>query len=273
MKSFTLVNGRPGDSLSVHDRGLAYGDGLFDTLLVKQGRPQFFELHLARLLSDCRRLGLPLDSAQLALDFERIFAAASELPRASVKTLISRGVGLRGYAMPAAPQPSRVLTLSPLPEPAPSRALNLMLCDTRLGRNNRLAGIKHLNRLENVLARSEWRAADIDEGLLLDSAGLLVEGTMSNIFWLAQGRLFTPRLSRCGVAGVMRQLIIERLAPGLGLAVRQGDFTLADLYPAEEVFMCNSLMGIRPVAKIGCHHKTAWATTMKLQQALELLDA
>jgi 4-amino-4-deoxychorismate lyase len=128
--------------------------------------------------------------------------------------------------------------------------VTLRVCATRLGRNSRLAGLKHLNRLEQVLARTEW-ADEAQEGLMQDEEGLVVEGTMSNVFMVhADGRVLTPRLDRCGVAGVMRRHLLEK-AETEKLAIGVVDLVLTDFAQAREIFLCNSLIGVWPVARLG----------------------
>ena len=146
-------------------------------------------------------------------------------------------------------EPNRILQLNPFPVwPAnPQRnGIQVILCETRLGLNAQLAGIKHLNRLEQVLARSEWQQADISEGLVCDAEGYLVEGTMSNLFWYRDDELFTPSLEYCGVDGIIRQRLIER-AESLQIKVNIGRYLPAELQHADEVFLTNSVIGLWPV--------------------------
>ena len=207
-----LVNGLPGDRVSVTDRGLAYGDGLFETIRVEQGRAGLLEQHLRRLALGASALALPVDLAQLRNELE---AAAAELQRGLLKLTITRGPAGRGYAIPAQVEPTRILQLSSLPDyPAANAAegVRLFPCATRLGHQPLLAGIKHLNRLEQVLARSEWQDPSYAEGLLLDIHDRPIECTMSNLFLRLDERWVTPSLTLCGVRGVMRDYLMDRLA-------------------------------------------------------------
>jgi 4-amino-4-deoxychorismate lyase len=165
-----------------------------------------------------------------------------------------------------------MLTAAPDYDFDPSRGVAVRLCNTRLAINPVLAGIKHLSRLENVLARNEWHDSTIVEGLMMDTAGHLVEGTMSNIFVLSGGRLITPALTRCGVEGIIRQIIIEQLAPALSIPLVIRDMDISDVIKADSVFICNSLIGICPVRNIGCHHKRIDKTLLALITALEKLQ-
>lgn len=246
-----LIDGVPGDSVSALDRGLAYGDGVYRTLELMAGRPRLWRWQWQRLAGDCARLSLPLPDENLLL--AELAQVSADLERAVAKVVLTRGVGRRGYAMPADAVPTRIVSASAwagYPAELAEQGVTVRLCDLRLGLQPRLAGIKHLNRLENVLARSEWSDSALHEGLLLDSEGYLVEGTMSNLFLLRDGALFTPALDRSGVAGALRAWVLDN-APELGLTVSEARLTLDDLDAAEAVFLCNSLIGIWPVVRLG----------------------
>lgn len=245
-----LIDGEERDTLPASDRGLAYGDGVFRTFPVRGGTAPGWRRHYRKLAADCAalRIACPAESL-LAGELARLVRDQTDCV---VKITVTRGAGARGYAVPAAPRPTRILASGPLPRYPAEHAVSgvrVHLCRTRLGHQPALAGIKHLNRLENVLARMEWRDPEIAEGLLSDQDGKVVEGTMTNLFALRDNMLFTPDLSRCGVAGVTRERIME-LAPRLGLPLRVAAFPLAFLLEAEEVFLCNSVAGIWPVRQI-----------------------
>ena len=244
-----LVNGREDNRVPVLDRGLHYGDGLFETLAVCRGEPLLWERHWQRLARGCARLGLP------APDPERLRHEARALcrgrQRGVLKILLTRGQASRGYACQPDTAPTRVLLWSEWPQhPAGCREQGVAVrwCETRLSRNRRLAGIKHLNRLEQVLARAEWDG-EYAEGLMQDDRGHVIEGVMSNVFLVRKGELHTPDLSECGVEGVMRALVMEHAARH-GLAVSVGALTREDFLGAEEVFLTNSLIGVWPVRRI-----------------------
>jgi 4-amino-4-deoxychorismate lyase len=154
-----------------------------------------------------------------------------------------------------------------LPLACARQGVAVRMCDMRLGHNPRLAGIKHLNRLEQVLARQEWDDTGIMEGLLLDSGNNLVEGTMSNLFLVRDGVLLTPDLQRCGVAGIMRSQLLA-LADQLSINTEVCQLGMADLQAAEEVFICNSLIGIWPVISIDDRKYTRGIITSRLQDLL-----
>jgi len=240
--------------LAADDRGLHYGDGLFETMAVSGGKVRLLDLHLERLTRGAARLAIPLpDRDGLAAALAQ---AALEQDEGVLKLIVTRGGGGRGYLPPESPSPSLILQRHPPVDTDGRDGVVVRLCQLRLSRQPRLAGIKHLNRLEQVLARAEWRDPAIAEGLLCDSEGFLIEAVSSNLFLVHGGQLFTPLLDQCGVAGVMRAHVM-RCAQGLGLVVQESRLRLADLLAAEEVFLTNSLHGIRPIVQL-VQHRT-WA--------------
>ncbi len=257
MTPIILINGQMPDDLSralcAHDRGFHYGDGLFETALLRAGRVRFLEDHLDRLRRGCEQLGIdtPPHSGVLA-DIERVTHAARD---GVLKIILSRGSGRRGYR-PDGPQSAteqrttRFVALYAAPAQPDRREITLRWCDTRLGRNARLAGIKHLNRLEQVLAQAEWRDERIEEGLMLDTEGELVCGTASNVFIVRDGVLATPDLRFCGVRGIMRAQVIKAAAQ-LGLTLAEEPLWPHDLERASEVFVTNAVRGIRYARALG----------------------
>lgn len=242
-----LINGNQTSTLSVTDRGLHYGDGVFETIAIKHGKPCLWPQHLERLHKGCERLNMPLPDTQTLT--EEIHQLCTGVEQGVVKIIISRGSGGRGYLPPEAPEPSRILISYPWPDYPQDywqKGVSIRLCSTFLSINPQLAGIKHLNRLEHVLARSEWRDPEIVEGLMLNTEGQLIEGTMSNLFLVKDNSLYTPDISRCGVAGVMRQRLID-IAEKQGMTVHIMNLGLDDLKMANEVFISNSLIGLWPV--------------------------
>ncbi len=258
------LNGQPCPGLPVHDRGLAYGDGLFETIRVADGQAPLLDRHLQRLRDGCQRLAIPIDTDELRNELARFFPV---LGRGVAKLIVTRGTGQRGYAPPEPCQPQRLLLGSPLPAYPPQNALvgiRLFPCETRLAEQPRLAGIKHLNRLEQVLARAEWHDPAYAEGLMRDMSGRVVEGVFSNLFMVVDGELRTASLVRCGVAGVMRAEIMARAAQH-GRTVVESDISYAELLQADEVFLCNSLYGIWPVTALAERVWPVGPLTRKLQ--------
>lgn len=255
----TWVNGRRGDTLDHRDRGLQYGDGLFETMRVQRHCIRLLDYHLERLLEGCRRLGIAAPNAmRLRRELER---RAATRGAGLLKLIVTRGSGPRGYRPSGRERGTRILTLQALPRSAAAMVTataRVRLCVTPLSSNPRLAGLKTLNRLDSVLARSEWRDARIWEGLMSDVDGNWVCGTMSNLFLRRGSDLVTPLLDRCGVAGVMRRWVLESAAAcRLRTAVRRVRWE--DLRSAEEVFMSNAVVGIRSVGSIeGAPRRALW---------------
>lgn len=238
-----LVNGEPGAQIEAGDRGLQFGDGVFETVRMQGGRPLLWKRHWSRLCRGLELLGIPLP-------FER--ACLEELSRVSAdgpsmaKLIVTRGPGPRGYAVPARPQPTRIVMGGGLPDiPAARAILRLGVCRTRASRSP-APGCKHLNRLENVLARREW-LADWDEGLMLDAGGRVRCATQSNVFILERGVLLTPELSAHGVPGTRRGWLLEN-ARTLGLTVREASLTLPRVRRADAVFLTSARLGLRRAA-------------------------
>ncbi len=264
-----MINGEQGGSIHVMDRAVMYGDGVFRTMRMDHGQIKSWPQQYQKLHADCQALDI-LCPAQNTLEQELQQFARDE-PNCVIKIIVSRGEGGRGYSVPTSASPNRVVLSAALPDYPPrywSDGIQLHLCEIRLSHQPRLAGIKHLNRLENVLARMEWTDADIPEGLLLDAEGWVVEGTMSNLFMRVGQKLFTPDLSACGVTGLQRDRILK-YAPTLGLSVEISRFKLPNLLQAEEIFVSNSLIGIWPVRQIAAIPIPLGPVTIKMQRLLE----
>lgn len=271
MSSAILVNGRASATVPATDRGLAFGDGVFRTLRVRAGRPLNFARHLRRLAHDCAALGLPApDEITLREEIARV--APSE---AVVKIIVTRGPAGRGYAPPAEPSPTRIVAAFPPPSHPPELAregVRVRRCELVLSEQPRLAGVKTLNRIENVLARSEWRDPAVREGLLGDAAGRLVEATASNVFAVIDGRLATPALARCGVAGAARERVLD-LARAAGIEFEVRDIAFAELAHAEEIFLTNSLIDLWPVAEFEGWRRAPGPVALRLRALVEADDA
>jgi len=242
----TLINGKPGERVSVHDRGFQYGDGVFETLAVQNGVALLWDRHVRRLRRGASRLGF--DAPPEPLLREEAARVCDGIKHAVLKIILTRGVIGRGYAVSGNSDPTRVLSRLPWPDYSSTSAVqgvNVRLCRMRLAHNPVLAGIKHLNRLEQVLGRAEW-GSEFAEGLMLDVEGQLIEGTMSNVFLVKDGMLRTPDLSRCGVEGVMRETVLDK-AREMKLSCDIASLVHDDVMQAEEMFLTNSLIGLWPV--------------------------
>lgn len=246
-----LVNGEPGSKLDAADRGLAYGDGVFRTLAVRRGRPHAWALHYRKLQRDCAALGI--DCPAESLLSEELARAIPATGSCAAKIIVTRGAGARGYAPPPSGLPTRIVMVAPLPQhPAEYTAQGIAarVCTLRLSAQPALAGVKHLNRLENVMARAEWRDPAIAEGLMLDADGSVIGGTMSNLFLVERDGLVTPAIERCGVAGVTRERILAAAARE-GLHTQVGEVSLERLMQATAVMVVNSLIGAWQIAELG----------------------
>lgn len=263
-----LVNGEIRDHVNVTDRGLQYGDGLFETIAVFDGHPRLWERHWQRLSSGCRRLGIGgIDPRELRIEAER---ACSDIKKGVLKVIITRGTSGRGYGSIPSGKAMRIMATYPwhtYPDTYWHHGVSVRMCSTRMGRNAVLAGMKHLNRLEQVMARREWDDPGIAEGLMLDDSDHVISGTMSNLFIVDDKRLLTPALTNCGVNGIMRGLILD-LSADLGIHCEEAPLSLAHLLQASEVFLCNALIGIWPVQRIDKQDYSVGAITSLLRKRL-----
>jgi 4-amino-4-deoxychorismate lyase len=268
-----LIDGAPvpaaAASVPALERGLHYGDGLFETIACVDGHPRLLERHLGRLIDGCERLGLARPDAG-ALGRE-LTAVAQGAPRAIVKLLLTRGSArARGYALTGREQPRRITLRYAWPAAQRAEAeegVRVRVARLRLGENPTLAGIKHCNRLEQVLARREWDDPRIVEALMFSSSGALVSGISSNLFLVHRSTLLTPLLDRCGVAGVMRSLVLE-VARAAGVPTGERRLEAGDLEQAEELFLTNALTGIRPVRELEGAARVTGPLTRYLQVEL-----
>ena len=263
-----LINGQATDHISARDRGLHYGDGLFETLAVIDGRCPLWDRHMQRLQNGCQRLQLPIpDLAMLQAEAKSLIENKT---RAVLKLIISRGEGGRGYRYPQPTQTTRIIMQHPWPDyPAQNwqEGVQVRFCNTTLARQPQLAGLKHLNRLEQVLARNEWQDTEIAEGLMQDENGNVIEGMISNVFMVQNDILFTPDLSHCGVAGIMRDIILE-LADTEGITISITNISWQQLLKADEIFLSNSLIGLWPIKHLHGQNYLVGEISRKLQQLI-----
>jgi 4-amino-4-deoxychorismate lyase len=242
-----LIDGQPRGSVSALDRGLSYGDGVFETIRFERGKAPLWIRHMQRLAVGCERLRIPAPNPELL--WLEACQAVGQLPQAVVRITLTRGLGERGYALPSVTSPTRIVAAFPMPVvPAALYVdgIRLYRCRTTLADQPLLAGIKHLNRLEQVLARAEWNDPAIGEGLVCDSRGNVISATAANVFAAVDGALFTPALDRCGVAGVARAALLEAFP---NCQVRE--LSLDEALGATELFLSSSIRGILPVQAVG----------------------
>jgi 4-amino-4-deoxychorismate lyase len=265
------VDGIPAAPVPTDDRALNYGDGLFETMAVVAGQVRLLDYHLDRLLNGCRRLAIACDRASI----ERTLRARAEaLGNGVLKLLLSRGSAARGYRAPPEVTPRCIISVTPREAGFAvlrDTPIRVRTCVTPVSINPALAGIKHLNRLEQVLARSEWQDESIAEGLMLDDAGRVVCATAANVFAVLEGVLVTPSLQRAGVAGVMRRAVLES-AQDLGLSVRIAELPFERLPDATELMLSSALTGLRSVDRLDenvlAQHKLADRLRARLAERL-----
>ena len=252
-----LINGIAADFLSIDDRSIHYGDGLFETVLCDDRRIYYWSQHFSRLKESADRLNIDCPDEQTLLDDIRMLLADTA-ESCVIKIILSRGSSGRGYLYEKGISANRVVMRSAvdrLHSSLLSKKLlsgDLFLCQQQVSINRNLAGIKHLNRLENVMARNELniktkgRAQPFADGLMLNDNGHVIEGTMSNLFAVKDGVLLTPDLSVSGICGIMRQRILA-LAAELHIETIIKDITLDELKNMDELFICNSVIGIKSI--------------------------
>jgi 4-amino-4-deoxychorismate lyase len=265
-----LVNGRPDQQVSPFDRAVHFGDGLFETIACRRGRPRFLSLHLERLQLGCGRLGV--DAGDLEDIRTEVRALAREVDAAIVKVVLTRGAALaRGYGVTGREKATRITFRYAWPQETRTESqvgVRARTATLRLGENPALAGLKHCNRLEQVLARREWTDPGIAEALVFSSSGKLVSGTMSNVFIVEGSTLRTPRVDVCGVAGVMRRVVLREAARD-GISVHEDVLGAEQLQKADEVFLTNARIGIWPLCALDSRVLQPGPVTRRLQQILE----
>jgi 4-amino-4-deoxychorismate lyase len=269
----TWIDGIESRALPADDRGLQYGDGVFETLLVRGRKARFLDAHLARLAHGLARLRIPFETWDgLRADLDRAIRRAPDL--AVLKIIVTRGTGpRRGYSPRDCAAARRIVMLfATSPSPDFAAGVDLRVATIRLASQPMLGGLKHLNRLENVLAAMEPEHDSHFEALLLASSGDLVGGTMSNVFAVHGDEISTPPIVDAGVAGIMRAVVLRESA-GLGLRTEERRLTPADLASADEVFITNARLGVVPARRLGEHHFRMRDTAIRLRTHIEALDA
>lgn len=275
------VDGQLTDNMPVCDRGLAYGDGFFTTMLVLEGRLINWRKHQQRLTLSALCLGFPeLNWPALTQDLTTVLNHFVATDTGVIKIIITRGCGGAGYQpLPKAQtQPRIIIQKLPYPQQVDrslkdaknnpaclSFIVKSQVCRTLWSDNKQLAGLKHLNRLDNVLARYEL-ADGMSEGIMLSQTGGVISGTQSNIVVLKDLIAYTPKLETCGIHGTLLASLKEWL-PSLGYDWQETQFDLAFLNSADEVFFCNAVRGIMPMESL---NGKAWPVhkSLKLQSQL-----
>lgn len=260
-----LLNGQPGTDISCLDRGLQYGDGFFTTIRVSQGKPELWAQHLARLADSSQRLGIEVAEPAVLLD--EIRQVSEQHADCAVRLTFTRGVGGLGYTPPELPSTNRMVRATKIPAHYAlwrEQGIRLQIAEQQLGQQPMLAGLKTLNRLEQVLLKKEQQQRAADDLLVLDSNQKVCETTAANIFWRQGQQWFTPSLQLSGVAGVVRAELLQHND------VITGDFPLQNLYQADQAFICNALLGLVPVTHLADYklpvqqpYPLQWRTLLK----------
>ena len=264
MTTITYINGMEQDAISVMDRGLLYGDGLFETILACSGSMPLWQYHYQRLASGCRQLSIPVPEENALLDL--IEPHLNPDTHQIIKIIVTRGQAARGYRTITQQTPNVVINISNRDFRSPTYwrdGVAVFCCATRLARQPALAGIKHLNRLEQVMASHEWND-NYQEGLMCTADNQVIEATSHNLFFVKDGRILTADLSEAGVAGVMRQYVID-LASKMQLQVYSQNIPFIDIPHMDEVFLTNSINGVWPVVRVGEWSFKCGAITRNLQ--------
>jgi 4-amino-4-deoxychorismate lyase len=260
-----LVNGEISNLVPASNRGLQYGDGVFETIALLNGTPRFWQLHMDRLAIACEQLDIPQPPQQLLL--REVQTVTAGRGQCVVKILLTRGESGRGYSPGKSSPPVRIISAHPMPDEIQRQSqlgIPASICNLRLAVQPQLAGLKHLNRLEQVLARAELAGRSADEGIMLDPDDHVVSAIAANIFLVLNGRLLTPRMDRCGVRGVMRAAILQAFRPWC----EQRRLQLDMLPDAQEVFVCNAIRGVIPITRIDHWEYEIGPRTREVQQWL-----
>lgn len=242
-----LVNGLQADSIAADDRGLAYGDGLFETIEISRGRPLLWRRHWQRLSHGCDVLAIDCPDEEILQ--QECLAVARDQVRGIVKIIITRGSGGRGYRPELYGSARRIVSAHDwpeYPEQYKNSGIRLFRCEAIVSENKQLAGLKTLCRVEQVLAQMEWQEPAYAEGLMMTLSGHVIEGTRTNLFIVKNGRISTPKLNCAGIKGIMREVIIE-MAIQSGMVVEERLMDHDDVMDADEIFLCNSILKIWPV--------------------------
>lgn len=264
-----LLNGIETSQTSVFDRGLLYGQSVFETIAIRKNEFCLLERHLQRLAKGCEVLCIPLDQAALNNELALFRKSLNNNAKSVLRITITMGEGGRGYLNPEEPQVNRILSLHDHPIHSPSNwtdGIMLGLSDVKLASQPLLAGLKHGNRLEQLMARRSWQAG-WHEAVVCDYSENVIEATQSNVFIVSKKVVKTPVLNQCGVAGVMREYVIEQ-AQKLGFEVQIVSLSVAELAQADEIFVTNSIIGLWPVKQFQQHEFTHFTVANTLLKSI-----
>ncbi|MBE9560642.1 MAG: aminodeoxychorismate lyase [Proteobacteria bacterium] len=274
----SLINGIVADYININDRSIHYGDGLFETILCNHNNLYYWQQHFQRLQTSAKQLKIACPPEKVFLDdITKLLTDNDSRSACAIKIIVSRGTGERGYKFSKNTSANRLVMLSSLDaghSSVLSRKLlqgELFICRQQVSINENLAGLKHLNRLENVMARNEWDAGYID-GLMLNANQHVIEGSMSNLFAIRGSQLFTPDLKLSGVNGIMREMIIG-LAAKNDIKTTVTNLTIDEISTMDELFISNSLLGMKAVTKLGDSlYKAQQVSDMIFSELLKTID-
>jgi aminodeoxychorismate lyase len=265
MNPIVLINGAKQSKTTVFNRNTQFGDGLFETCVVESKNILFWSYHLARLDKGCEKLGIGKVDESFWLSDIRKALSISKLNNCVVKIILSRGESLRGYGFVDDIKPVRIVIVSEMPKAAPRQNLTLDFCESGYASNPKLAGIKHCNRLEQILSRADLKC---DEGIMLNESDNVISVTQGNIFSIYANTLHTPRLDKCGIEGTRRAIILE-IASELGMQINVGPLSVNELMESDEVFISNSVMEIQSITQIGDMSFASNGVTGSIRSAFE----
>ncbi len=246
MTPVILIDGKKQSKASIFNRNTQFGDGLFETCLVENKKLLFWSNHFERMKLGCDRLKISMIDETLWLsDIKKAFSLM-KIDNCIVKLVLSRGESLRGYSYKDNIRPIRITIVSELKKNNQDKGFSLEFCNSGYNSNPKLAGIKHCNRLEQVIARAGIK---VDDGIMLDENENVVSVTQGNIFCVQGNRLITPNLDKCGIEGTRRAVILK-IAVDLGFDINIKNLSVAELLRSDEVFISNSIQGVGPVNQI-----------------------
>ena len=267
---YITINGITAEHLSVMDRGLHYGDGLFETIACIDGHKQFWDEHIDRMRSGAERLFIDTSAIDHFNTDVKAILSQHKIKNCVIKLILTRGQGERGYRSPSPQHPTRIVILSDLPnypDTMSTNGIDTCYCSHTISINRNIAGIKHLNRLDNVLARNEWHD-EYQEGFMLDDNDNVIEGTMSNVFMVRQNELMTPLLNDCGIDGIIRSQVLS-IAQECNIDTFITEIKKSDIAEMDEIFICNSLIGIWPVKSLANKNYHVGNITKKFSHLLQ----
>ena len=263
MTEVVLVDGVLESEISIFNRNMQFGDGLFETCVSKGNNILFWQRHLSRLNKGCEKLNIKKIAESVWLEDIKKALSLSLEKNCIIKLILSRGNSLRGYSYSEDIEPVRVVIVSEIKKTKSKYSVSLEYASSGFHSNPKLAGIKHCNRLEQILARASIVE---DEAIMLDENQNIISVTQGNIYFIFGNKLLTPKLDRCGVVGSRRSLILE-LARSINLEVDEDTISIEQAEKANEVFISNSLIGIQSVSSIGSYYLNNNPLTKKIKAA------